>query len=238
MSLNCPNTNHPDWKALEEKYGTDGAWKLYFENGQKIPNPNISKKPSKIKINAKHSAYGISYDSKNTMDHAENHPEVVADMMDELAKHYPNVRIAKGQVIAQDGSTWIVPKDKKGIHIKSAVISAIAYSNDAYVETIPHEYAHEYIEMFENSPIVQEGIKMYGSKEKLVTMIGRKYAGQRMSQSYDNWNTRFWNWLKSLFRGKPLLDKLTDSFAKNEYLGDPAITNGVTVNYQTAWLSI
>ena len=234
MPLICPNTNHPDWQALVSKYGEDAAWKLYFENDQKIPNPDISKKADKIKIKASHSAMGTSYDSKSTMDHMDKHPEVVSGMMDDLAKHYPNVRIAKDKVIAQDGTTWVVPKDKKGVHIKSAIVSAIAYGNDAYVETIPHEYAHEYVDMFENAPIVQEGIKMYGSKEKLVTMIGRKYAGQKMSKSYDSWNTRFWNWLKGIFRGKPLLDRLTDSFAKNEYLGDPAIVKGTNVNYQSS----
>ena len=102
MPLICPNTNHPDWKALVNKYGEDAAWKLYFENDQKIPNPDISKKADKIKIKASHSAMGTSYDSKSTMDHMDKHPEVVGGMMDDLAKHYPNVRIAKDKVIAQE----------------------------------------------------------------------------------------------------------------------------------------
>ncbi len=33
----CPNTSHPDWKALVSKVGEQQAWKLWMQNGEEIP---------------------------------------------------------------------------------------------------------------------------------------------------------------------------------------------------------
>jgi len=43
---------------------------------------------------------------------------------------------------------------------------------ESTADTEPHEYAHFYIEMFKNSELVQNGIKEFGSKEKLVQAVG------------------------------------------------------------------
>ena len=34
----CPNKQHPDWKAIEDLYGTDAAYLAYVKNGEDIPS--------------------------------------------------------------------------------------------------------------------------------------------------------------------------------------------------------
>ena len=114
----------------------------------------------------------------------------------------------------KDGKWLEVPEGKEGRHYKSAFTSAVAWSSDSHFETPPHEYAHEYIEMNINSDIVQEGIKTYG-KERLVTLIGKKYTGQKMSGSFETYLQKFWKMIKNTFGTPSVVDILTDSFAKN-----------------------
>jgi hypothetical protein len=43
-------------------------------------------------------------------------------------------------------------------------------------DIIPHEYAHYYVEMFSNAPIIKEGIETFGGKEQLVQAVGIRVA--------------------------------------------------------------
>ena len=45
------------------------------------------------------------------------------------------------------------------MHYRNAFEGAVAWSNDARMETPPHEYAHEYVDMFREMPIVKKGIE-------------------------------------------------------------------------------
>jgi hypothetical protein len=63
----------------------------------------------------------------------------------------------------------------EGGHIGKAEYEALKILVDMFESTLdtePHEYAHFYIEMFINSKLVQEGIKLFGSKEALVQSVG------------------------------------------------------------------
>lgn len=81
-------------------------------------------------------------------------------------------------------------------------------------DTIPHEYAHYYIEMFSNSDIVKQGIEEFGSKEQLVQAIGIRAAN--MDGRARNWWQKFKDFVKKLFSNKAakevLLAELTDNF--------------------------
>ena len=90
-------------------------------------------------------------------------------------------------------------------------------------DTLPHEYAHHYIAMFRDAPIVQEAIKKWGSEEKLVQAIGEQVVTQK-GEVYGWWK-KFTEWVKGHWKGLSAKDKtelknlLTDAFLENKDLG-------------------
>lgn len=82
-------------------------------------------------------------------------------------------------------------------------------------DTLPHEYAHHYIAWFRNAPIVQRGIKQFGSEEVLVQAIGEN------SVKALKWYNRFFNWIKGLFNEKQdTLNEITKAFLSGRTLSN------------------
>lgn len=80
-------------------------------------------------------------------------------------------------------------------------------------DTLPHEYAHHYIAWFRNTPLVQRGIKQFGSEEALVQAIGEN------SVKALKWYNRFFNWIKGLFNEKQdTLNEITKAFLSGRRL--------------------
>jgi len=231
----CPNVSHPDWKALVKENGKEGAMKKYIENGYEIPSPDGSKKSKRGKSTIEKGVglMGDFFKSKSTLDSLEKHPETAAKIIDELQSLYPDVKIYKDGLFDEDGNWKTIPAGKVGMHYRSAVMSAIAYSNDSYMETVPHEFAHEYIDMYRDTQIVKDAIAKYG-EERLVTLIGRKYAGQKMSSTFESFLKDFWKMVRNTFGHGNVVDILTDSFAKNERLGEPLSRGNAIHNFQDA----
>jgi len=229
---NCPNKSHSDWKALEAEYGKKGAYLQYVKNGFKIPSQDgVQKLNKKITIQERTDLYGSSFKGKDTLDSLANHPEEAAKMIDELNQLYPDVRVFKDRIIDENGNYLDIPSGKMGRHYRSAFLSAVAWSNDSAFETPPHEYAHEYIDMYRNVPIVANAITKYG-EERLVTLIARKYAGQHMSNSFEKFLAEFWKTIRMTFGAPSMVDILTDSFSKNERLGQPLSRGTAIHNFQ------
>ena len=218
----CPNVTHPDWKALVSKHGENGAWKRYVENGNKIPAIDGKSKSTRAKIYVDKISSSLQdlFSPKSTLDSLEKHPKTAAKMIDELSSLYPDIRIFKDRIIDENGNYLNIPSDKEGRHYRSAFLSAVAWTNSSTFETPPHEYAHEYIDMYREHPLVKDAIEKYG-EERLVTLIARKYAGQKMSNSFQKFINAFWDLIKTTFGSPSVVDILTDSFAKNEKLGNP-----------------
>lgn len=229
----CPNISHPDWKSLVAKHGKEGAIKKYIENGFDIPSPDGAKssKRGKSTVQKGVDLMGDFFKSKSTLDHIEKHPETLSKMIDELKSVFPDVKIYKDAIIDENGNAVVIPAGKVGMHYRSALTSAIAYANDSYMETVPHEFAHEYIDMFREVPVVKEAIAKYG-EERLVTLIGRRYAGNQMSNGFETFLKDFWKAIRNVFGHGNVVDILTDSFAKNERLGEPLSRGNAIYNYQ------
>ena len=96
----------------------------------------------------------------------------------------------------------------------SVLIDAVNQRQD----TLPHEYAHHYIAWFRNTPIVQEGIKRFGSEEALVQAIGEQVVKQK-GDAY-NWWKKFTNFILKLLSDKQVLQVLTDSFLTRTNLNE------------------
>jgi hypothetical protein len=215
----CPNKAHPDWKALVAQVGEKGANLAYVKNGFDIPRQDgLKQRPKKISIIEKIGFGRRDYSFANTMDSLLNHPEIASQMIDELKSLFPDVKVFKDRIIDENGKYLEIPSDKQGRHYRNAFLSAVAWSNDSAMETPPHEYAHEYIDMFRETEIVKKAIEKYG-EERLVTLIARKYAGQKMSNSFESTLKNIWKSIRSFFGAPSVIDTLTDSFAKNETLG-------------------
>lgn len=89
-------------------------------------------------------------------------------------------------------------------------------------DTLPHEYAHHYINWFRDTEIVQEAIKKWGSEEKLVQAIGEQVVKQK-GEAYGWWK-KFGNWIKDIFNKlgtktkEELRNLLTDAFLTRQDL--------------------
>jgi hypothetical protein len=229
----CPNKNHPDWKSLVNEKGEVAAMQDYINNGDDIPNQDGSKKSkrTRVTVEQEYDNGGRYFNSKSTLDSMEKHPEVARKMIDELHKLFPWVNVNKDGLFDKDGKWLEIPEGKQGRHYRSAFNSAVAWSNDSSLETPPHEYAHEYIDMYRNAPLVKDAIAKYG-EERLVTLIGRKYAGNKMSTTFDKFMDKFWKLIKNTFGTPSVVDILTDSFAKNEKLAEPFLSETAVHNFQ------
>jgi hypothetical protein len=116
-------------------------------------------------------------------------------------------------------------KDDKGKVIGQANIEAGTVLIDLInqkQDTLPHEYAHHYIAMFRDAPIVKEAIKKWGSEEALVQSIGEQVVKQK-GEAY-NWWKKFVDWINDAFTSLTALQKeelteiLTDAFLTRQDL--------------------
>jgi hypothetical protein len=85
-------------------------------------------------------------------------------------------------------------------------------------DTIPHEYAHHYVAWFKNTPIIQEGIKRFGSEEALVQAVGEQSVRQK-GEAYNLWKS-FTIWLQKVFSNREILQIITDGFLSGKNLNE------------------
>ena len=222
----CPNKSDPNYKAAVKAYGENQAKQMFIDNNYVMPKIFSSD-------NTVGNEFGkTTYPQNSTLSLLNEKPHLAEKIIDSLKRLFPEVVINKGGIVDDNGNYVKIPPGKKGMHRRSAFQSMVAWANDSYLETPPHEYAHHYIEMYFNTPIIQEGIKRYGSVEELATMMGRYYANKKMSSSFENWVNKFWNYIKALVGSPDINYQLAEAFASNKKLG--AIEEGLaTVNYQS-----
>jgi hypothetical protein len=211
MAIVCPNFSHPDWIALEKSVGRKRALEMYAENNFEIPKVNTELKKTVFGF-----VSGI-FKQATTLDLLKNNPELGKRIVDRLKKLYPSVRIYQDGLFDENGNWVQIPPGQVGVHYRNAFYSAVAWANDSYTETPPHEYAHEYIDMFRNHPLVQKGINKYG-EEALVTFMGRYFAGKEMSTPVMNWINDFFYLVKSLFGATDIQEELARAFYKGQKL--------------------
>jgi hypothetical protein len=207
----CPNKSHPDWKTLVARHGEIGAMEMYIRNGYEIPSVPNKQHGNGFDIG------GLTFKSRDTMQRLNDNPELGKRIFDKLKQLYPNVNVYEGGLFNENGQWKELQPGELGMHYRNAFYSAIAYSNDSLLETPPHEYAHEYIDMFRYHPLVQEGIKRYG-EENLVTLMGKEFVSREVSGTFKKWSNRFWNMLRSLFGSPDIAYQLADNFYQGKSL--------------------
>lgn len=103
------------------------------------------------------------------------------------------------------------------------------------LDTIPHEYAHYYIAMFKDTPLVQKGIEMFGSEETLVQAVGVRTV--EMEGKTRNWWQKFIDFIKKMLNKNKLakqmlLAEITDAFLERKQLTRQEAAELSGVRYQ------
>lgn len=159
-------------------------------------------------------------------------PKTYQALKNALAKLYPDFIVREPQEIAdKDGVI-------NGIAHVEALKRVVEWSiTDGRLDTMPHEYMHHYIQDMVNDPLVQEGIKKYGSEEALVQAMGESYTKDFMKHIDDGQKTWIGKFigkviekLRSMFATTDVADKILQGFRKGEPLPEPK-SDGV-IGYQ------
>lgn len=141
------------------------------------------------------------YNQKAATQKATGRNKELALLLQEL---YPNIEIAALADPNLRGQAQV-----EGYMAGRVLLNTLLENQD----TLPHEYAHHYIAWFRNAPIVQIGIKQFGSEESLVQAIGEN------SVKALKWYNRFFNWVKGLFNEKQdTLNEITKAFLSGHIL--------------------
>jgi len=222
----CPNKSSKEWKILVEKHGQDRAEEMFIENGFEIPVEEIEEPIFKTDYMGNEVISGI-----HTRMLSHEAPKVFEQILNRLKELYPGIRIFKDGLFDKDGNWIQIKPGEKGMHYRNAFVSAVAWANDSYLETPPHEYAHDYIDMFRDHPLVQEGIKKYG-EERLVTIMGRYFANQEISKQSENYIKKFWNFVKSIFGNNDVAYILSKKFYEGQALSANKYAGSGVVSYQ------
>jgi len=133
-----------------------------------------------------------------------------------LKKHFPEIS-AKGieTILKQDGTPAL----------GRALGLGIEWSKDARMDTVPHEYAHVYLNLFRSDPVIKKLIQKFGGTEQLADYMGKYYANNmtgglrnKMKVALKN----FWLRVKKMFKGlsdKEAQEYIAGSFFLGRRLG-------------------
>lgn len=225
--MSCPNINSPDWIALVDKHGEDKAWQIFADNNDEIPT--IVDKP---KVESSFADKQV-IPQNSTLQEINKNPFTSSQIIDDLKKTFPDFVINKDGVIKEDGTFVALQPGDKGMSIRNGLHSMVAWANDAYLETPPHEYAHIYVDMYRNAPMVKEAIEKYG-EEKLVEKIGRYYTEQYTAPGFKKWVQRFWNMIRKIAGSPNIKYELFKAFRENKILSKDISKGTDIINYQKA----
>lgn len=130
-----------------------------------------------------------------------------------LAKLFPDIKVLWHQNLPEGEYGRIDTRDLEAI--------TIMLSDNYQADTLPHEYAHRYIEMYRNTPLVQKAIEKFGSEEALVQAIGEQ-ATKQVGEAWNFWK-RLWEYVKTILSRQPALKTaiqfdLTNAFLRNKNL--------------------
>ena len=142
----------------------------------------------------------------------------IKEITDEHGNTWNEIDLSSPKVLSE----ILLQKDEANKIIGQANITAgtvLIDSVNKKDDTVPHEYAHHYIAMYRDTDIVKEGIKKWGSEEKLVQAIGEA-AVTKKGEAWTWWQ-KFSKMISSLFQNldaqtkEKLADTLTKGFLQN-----------------------
>jgi hypothetical protein len=143
-------------------------------------------------------------------------------ILNRLKKHFPFIDIKTFEGLI----------NVHGVNrIGFAMEKLVAWSTtDGRLDTMPHEFAHIYIKMLRNEPIIKLGIKQFESEEALVKQIGLYYTDRIQEKSIIK---RIKIWLKQF------ANKLRLRFGKLDKIAEEDLGQIIAEEfYQGRWLGV
>jgi len=148
-----------------------------------------------------------------------------------LAKMYPEIKVEALDKIV----------DSEGIEVLGKALDRIVQynTNKAKLDTLPHEYAHIYIDLLERTKFVKaliaktmktHNLSRYDAKEFIVTQMGENYIkqmnGEKLSKPIDkSLLTRLWKAIKEFFnKDASEVTKDIEEVSKRFYKGERSTT--------------
>jgi len=169
-----------------------------------------AKKKTETKVNVQKRSR-TRYQSKDAsnFEKISSNKSLADRLVKRLNKHF-------GDIISATAVEGLIEHNGKE-YMGMAIGTLIAWSKtDGRVDTIPHEYAHVYVELMRDSRIVKDGILLFGSEEALVQHIGEYYAN-KMQENSDIYG-KLKNWLRQFVKRLAVRFRLIKQDA--DWIGD------------------
>jgi len=164
-------------------------------------------------------------------------PEFVERLINRLKQHFPNIKTSTFEGLIIENGIEIIGQAMEGMITWS--------TTDGRLDTIPHEYAHIYVKMFREEPIIKKGINLFedgkgNGEENLVLAIGKYYVNRMKNEPKSSilklktWLPKFIHMMKRWF-GFGLKDKqeimqfIAEEMYQGKWLGvalDPTFPSG------------
>ena len=223
--MTCPNKSNPDWIALVDAVGEKAAIEAYVRNNYDIPKLNGYVNPINEGLT------GTKFNQVSTQTKLNEAPKIAQEIINKLNTQMPDVQVSLDGLI-KDGKWIKIPPGQDGMHNRNAFVGAVAWANDSMLETPPHEYAHEYIEMFKNHPLVRKAIMAYGS-EGLAIKMGQDFVNRTLSKNQLPLIERIWDVIRNFFGSKDVADIISDNFYKGEMMSGQISEGNNIISYNT-----
>ncbi|MBC8146741.1 MAG: hypothetical protein H8E98_02015 [Bacteroidetes bacterium] len=131
-------------------------------------------------------------------------PELALEIETRLKKHYPFIKPVKVQGIIK----------KHGVKAVGMAVGNVATWSESKggIDVAPHEFAHIYIDMLDDSNIIKQGIANFNGKEDLAEHIGNYYADRiqdkTLKQKLERWLKLFWSRVKAFLGNKKAVNDI------------------------------
>jgi hypothetical protein len=177
-------------------------------------------------------------------------PKLYNKILKRLQEKFPNIQVMEWEAYqAKYGAAPGIGQARQATML-DGIERAVAWSmSEGHIDTPPHEFAHHYVWMFKNHPLIQRGIELYGSEEALVDAIGKDYVrqinGNAVQQAYsklvagmkgfvenqaakEGYAQAFWTYIRSIFGSNDIAQVLASNMLEGKELeGGGTLANEV-----------
>ena len=150
-------------------------------------------------------------------------------ILSRLKKHFPFV-----DVKTFTETLNIYGKERIGFALERLVAWS---TTDGRMDTMPHEYAHIYIKLMRNDPLVKKAIEKFGGEEQLVKSIGLYYVKRmrntKLIPRIKLFLKQFANRMRRFFGKdvKGLEEFIAEEFYQGRFLGSEAVVGDQFIDF-------
>lgn len=158
-------------------------------------------------------------------------PVEFSQITDKLQKDFPEISL--------QGLEKVLATDGREVVGKAMGMLAQWSKSKATLDTVPHEYAHIYLNMYRNTAIVKQGIRKFGN-ENLADYMGLYYQDRMtgsLAKRFGMWAKQFWLKIKKLLGVKMSDQDVKDYLAGAFFSGKKLGTASAYKNNKWEWMN-